>query len=108
MLYPSTLSLCIAFILKFLIPIFLRISRYVLFATRLDISKVLFSFLALFSFSNLALAGSGCVTGTSGAIDGVIICVDAGKSSVELVAIGLIAIASVMLGLYVITSAMSK
>jgi len=45
--------------------------------------KFLLGFLALFSFSNLAFAGSGCATGTSGAISGAVICaVDAGKSNV--------------------------
>ena len=58
------------------------------------------------SFADVSLAGSGCATGTSGAISGVVICaVDDGKSNAELVATGVIAIASVMCGLYVVTQA---
>jgi hypothetical protein len=72
-------------------------------------SKFLLSFLALFSFSNLAFAGSGCAAGTSGAMDGLILCVvDEGKSNVELVATGLIAVSALLFGVYVVVSALRK
>jgi hypothetical protein len=66
-------------------------------------------FLGLFSFSNLVNAGSGCATGTSGAISALVICaVDDGKSTVELAASGLITIAAVMAGVYLVISVLQK
>jgi len=72
-------------------------------------SKFLFSFLALFSFSNSALAGSGCATGTSGAISGVVICAfDDGKSFVEQAAGGLILISGVIAGVFLVVNLLNK
>lgn len=66
-------------------------------------------FFALFLFSNFANAGSGCAVGTSGAISEVVICaVDNGKSNLEIAATGLISISALMMGIYVITSALKK
>jgi hypothetical protein len=72
-------------------------------------SKFLLIFLAFFSFSNLALAGSGCATGTSGAISGVVICaVDDGKSFVSEAAGGLILMASVVAGVFLVVNLLNK
>lgn len=66
-------------------------------------------FLILFSTSNLALAGSGCATGTSGAISGVVICaIDDGKSLVEEAAGGLILMASVVAGVFLVINILNK
>ena len=72
-------------------------------------SKFLLGFLALFSASNLALAGSGCAAGTSGAIDGVVICAfDEGKSFVEQAAGGLILISAVIAGVFLVVNLLNK
>ncbi len=61
------------------------------------------------SFADVSLAGSGCVTGTSGDMTGVVICaVDDAKSNLELVAIGLVSIAAVTLGVSLIVNAMKS
>ncbi len=55
------------------------------------------------SFADVSLAGSGCATGTSGDFSGVVICaVDNGKSFVEQASGGLILIASVMAGVFLV------
>lgn len=70
--------------------------------------KFIFIFISFFLFSD-AYAGSGCVLGTSGDTSGLIICaVDSAKSNVTLVATGLIAMAAVMMGVYLITRAMNR
>jgi hypothetical protein len=67
------------------------------------------AFLSLFSFSSWSFAGSGCGVGTSGAISGLVVCVvDEGKSNVELVATGLIAVAALFFGVYIVVSALKK
>ncbi len=63
--------------------------------------KFLLSFLALFSFSNLAHAGYGCASFTIG--DTVICAVDNGMSNLELVAVGCVALAAVVTAVSLIT-----
>lgn len=61
------------------------------------------SFIVFLSFADISFAASGCATGTSGSMTGVVICaVDDGKSLVEQASGGLILIASVMAGVFLV------